>query len=78
MFTLFTSTTEIIRIRDVRFHEGDILKRDNEGEALPKAVFDEEAEEFTLEKICLKTTFGSGKPPAPRIPETSQSRFDNS
>ncbi len=63
---------KIIRVRDVRFHEGGVPGGGVEEEALPEAVFDEEAEELTPGAVRFRTTLGSGESPAPRAPVTSR------
>ena len=61
---------KIIRVRDVRFYEGGVPGGGVEEEALPKVVFDEEAEELILGAVCFRTTFGSGESPVSRAPVT--------
>jgi len=72
VYIVCLNNRKIIRIRDVRFYKRSVPDGNIEEEALFKAVFNEETEEFTFRTIHFKTIFGSGKSLAPQTPITSQ------
>jgi hypothetical protein len=73
VYVVCLDNRKIIRVWDVCFYEGGVPGGDVEEEALSKAVFDEEAEEFIFGVVRFRTTLGSGESPALRAPVISRS-----